>query len=186
MPSTEKRLRFTRLHDELCKAESKMAESWEWRVFIPSAQVLGTRLEKYLENACSAENHPALKAPRTDVYVVVNNDNLVQGGDGIGIKHRGRLGNMELKVRICKACDRRLKGLEKWKKYGIGNTSVGDALKTAGLWTGSSGVKFSEADVVEGTVSITKGRTKIKSIFFTLSINNRQNRRSSCTCARNL
>ena len=142
-----------------------MSKSWEWRVFFPAAQLPGTRLEKYLESVLSAENNSTLKAPRTDTYVVVNNENLVQGGDGIGVKHRGVLGNMELKVRLSKACDRRLKGLEQWEKTVIGNISVGDVLRTSGLWTGSRGEGVSEADVVEGTVSITKERRKIKSIL---------------------
>ena len=142
-----------------------MSKSWEWRVFFPAAQVPGTRLEKYLESVLSAENNSTLKAPRTDTYVVVNNENLVQGGDGIGVKHRGVLGNMELKVRLSKACDRRLKGLEQWEKTVVGNISVSDVLRTSGLWTGSRGEGVSEADVVEGTVSITKERRKIKSIL---------------------
>ena len=76
-----------------------MSKSWEWRVFFPAAQVPAPT-GKYLK-AFWALKTPNFEGPKNYTYVVAQRE-LVQGGDGIGVKHRGVFRNMELKVRLSK------------------------------------------------------------------------------------
>ena len=98
----------------------------EWRVFFPSTAIEGIPLPffTYPPLLASLGAPPAQGGEveeRTDSYTAVTNE-------AVGLKHRGKKGRLEVKVRLAALAAQEtggVLGMEKWNKYKLGKGSKG-------------------------------------------------------------